>query len=431
MFKSKATCGDVQIGYCPRCNVPVLGKRCDVCGKSPLPLRFHDLGDIRPISKEEMRVLLTLIPFKEVRNYIKRRVVLLSKQPGLDYRRDVYVDGFRIGTMEYIKDGGWRYRFTPTGKGAALFLSLVGEADLNISGRGHLKGKKLNMNIDEDWKIARANECVAVLVPAANGAKVRDVFCRKVSIKKRTNMEDVISVNLGHLAYLERRALDVIRRNHPNYVAFSGGKDSEVALYLASKVGVKRALFANTGMEFPETERFVYNFADYLGIELIELKPKREFWSLVVENGIPTKDGRWCTKYLKIESLKRYRGVIVEGTRKYESLARMSNLNGKRIGNLRAVYPIRDWLALEVWMFIFMKSLPYNPLYDMGYERIGCYMCPSMLNAEFHRLRRTHPSLFRRWYEYLKKQGFSHDEIMDGAWRWQNLPPKIREIMKS
>mgnify|MGYP000312396717 CR=1 FL=1 len=249
----------MDIGYCQKCNIPIRGESCGICHSSPSSLKFHDFGDIRPALSYERKILLSLIPYKEMKSYLRRRLILLSKQPGLDYRKDVFLDGFKFGTLEYIKDIRWRWRFIPTGKGAALIYHVSKVYDLEIQPRGHMKGKKINKEIDCDWKIAKIGKCVGSVVREEKGSK---------------------------------------------NVAFSGGKDSEVVLYLAHLAGVERAVYLNTGLEFPETERFVYNFADFLGVELIELRPSNSFWDFVKEKGIPTKDRRWCTKYLKLEQLK-------------------------------------------------------------------------------------------------------------------------------
>jgi phosphoadenosine phosphosulfate reductase len=415
----------VDIGYCPRCNVPIRGKGCDICHGKIRRLKFHDMGDIRPASQHELKIILNLIHLKEVRNYLRKRLILLAKQPGLDYRKDVFVDGYKIGIVEYIKDDRWRWRFVPTGVGAALFYSLSGHIDFDMEYRGHLKGKRISRDIEEEWAIFTTGNCVGVATKTKKGTKVKDIYCRKVGTRKRSNMETAVKANTGFLRNIEKGAIRRIKREKPDYVAFSGGKDSEVALYLAAQAGVKRAVYANTGLEFPETERFVYNFAEYLDIELIEIRPNVSFWDLVKDKGIPTKDNRWCTGALKLDSLKKLSGTIVDGTRRYESFGRMLKNGSSRLGNLRVIYPIIDWLALDVWLFIHHKGLPYNPIYDMGYERIGCFMCPSMLNSEFHNLKRTHPELFKRWYNFLREQGFTHGEIMDGTWRWKNLPAKM------
>ncbi|NIR15141.1 MAG: phosphoadenosine phosphosulfate reductase family protein, partial [Desulfobacterales bacterium] len=44
--------------------------------------------------------------------------------------------------------------------------------------------------------------------------------------------------------------------------------------------------------------------------------------------------------------------------------------------------PIQNWNALEVWLYIFKEKADFNPLYNQGYHRMGCYLCPSSPLAE-------------------------------------------------
>ncbi|RAZ12576.1 hypothetical protein DK853_52575, partial [Klebsiella oxytoca] len=38
--------------------------------------------------------------------------------------------------------------------------------------------------------------------------------------------------------------------------------------------------------------------------------------------------------------------------------------------------PIVDWTDRDVWEYIRSERLPMNPLYDMGFFRVGCIGCP-------------------------------------------------------
>lgn len=38
--------------------------------------------------------------------------------------------------------------------------------------------------------------------------------------------------------------------------------------------------------------------------------------------------------------------------------------------------PIYDWEDADVWNFIHDRKMKYNPLYDKGFERVGCVGCP-------------------------------------------------------
>ena len=46
------------------------------------------------------------------------------------------------------------------------------------------------------------------------------------------------------------------------------------------------------------------------------------------------------------------------------------------------VNPIVDWQDDDVWEYIRKYNLPYNPLYDRGYHRVGCIGCPMAKSAE-------------------------------------------------
>ncbi|ENN95677.1 hypothetical protein J422_06603, partial [Methanocaldococcus villosus KIN24-T80] len=216
--------------------------------------------------------------------------------------------------------------------------------------------------------------------------------------------------------------------------SFSGGKDSSVSTLLAKKV-IKdiEVIFIDTGLEFPETLKFVNKFAKEYDINLTILKGKN-FWKYLKYYGIPTKDNRWCNSICKLEPLKeylrKYKTVYtVDGSRKFESFSR-EKLSYERksrfIKNQINIFPILYWKATDVWSWIYLNDIIYNPLYDRGFERIGCYLCPSMLSAEFLIVKQIYPELFYKWFNVLKSYGYSEEEILKGFWRWKKLPKKMK-----
>ncbi len=71
-------------------------------------------------------------------------------------------------------------------------------------------------------------------------------------------------------------------------VAWSGGKDSTVILYLVRQmVPNVDVVFNNTGVEYAETIRFIRELTAAWGLDLIETKPKKGFWKCAAEYGFP------------------------------------------------------------------------------------------------------------------------------------------------
>ena len=60
-----------------------------------------------------------------------------------------------------------------------------------------------------------------------------------------------------------------------------------------------------------------------------------------------------------------------------------------RYGGGIAVLPLLSWTLLDVWTYIWRYSVSYCPLYDEGWDRLGCVGCPQ---AGRHRV-----TQFQRW----------------------------------
>jgi len=67
------------------------------------------------------------------------------------------------------------------------------------------------------------------------------------------------------------------------FIAFSGGKDSTVLLHIVRKIYPEvKAVFSNTGLEYPEIVKFAESFP---GVETI--RPKKSFVKVLKEDGFP------------------------------------------------------------------------------------------------------------------------------------------------
>lgn len=102
------------------------------------------------------------------------------------------------------------------------------------------------------------------------------------------------------------------------WLAFSGGKDSQVLYHLALMAGVKFKAYMNlTSVDPPEVIRFVRK--NYPEVEMV--KPKMSIYNMAVEKGIlPTRRLRWCCAEYKETSGAGY--ITLIGVRKAESVRR-------------------------------------------------------------------------------------------------------------
>ena len=51
-------------------------------------------------------------------------------------------------------------------------------------------------------------------------------------------------------------------------------------------------------------------------------------------------------------------------------------IKSMREHNDTLVSPIYEWLDADIWDYIKQENIKTNPLYDRGYNRIGCIGCP-------------------------------------------------------
>lgn len=202
----------------------------------------------------------------------------------------------------------------------------------------------------------------------------------------------------------------------PLVCTYSGGKDSDVMLELFRRSGVPFEVHnSHTTVDAPQT---VYHIREkFYELELkgikCDIEPPRyngkpvSMWELIPLKGIPpTRMARYCCQVLKEGGCNnRY---IATGVRWSESIARANRGTYEVIGKnkkegiylsdevmimndnsekrrmiekceLKAksvVNPIIDWLDKDIWEFIRQEHIVYNPLYDMGYKRVGCIGCP-------------------------------------------------------
>ena len=217
----------------------------------------------------------------------------------------------------------------------------------------------------------------------------------------------------------EKRAIEYLKafepQTEPYYLCYSGGKDSDVIRILASLAGVKHDIVNNhTTVDAPETVRYIRSIPN------VQINyPEKTMWQLIVEKMMPpTRKVRYCCSDLKENGGKGR--VKITGVRKEESFSRNANAGlvqiiGKPKTTQKAaiqqevefevapkgavilnhdnaksrqfveqcyrttstlINPIVDWLEGDVWDFLGYYGCKSNPLYYLGFCRIGCVGCP-------------------------------------------------------
>lgn len=253
-----------------------------------------------------------------------------------------------------------------------------------------------------------------------------------------------------------KTAQDMSRRymNDDLYIMISGGKDSSVIQQLAVESGIKcHFVHSLTTVDAPDTVYFVrseFKRLEELGYDCKIRRPPKSMWQLIIDaNGLPPlRTMRYCCHAIKERPVRTEEGkpaFICTGVRWAESTQRktrgefealaskkdkrvvmtdviteekpvLSNdneLNRKlfedcKLRSEKVVNPIIDWSEEDVWDYIKDRELPYNPLYDRGFKRIGCVGCPMQNPKERARQFEMYPKFkdaYIRAFELGMKKG--------------------------
>ncbi|MDI6719234.1 MAG: aminotransferase class V-fold PLP-dependent enzyme [Methanomicrobiales archaeon] len=433
--------------WCERCDLPLIGRTC-ACGGAVKEIPLVQPYDVRPALAADMALLRELLEERFGCSPLPA-IVLLNKGGGIDRNDLVIVHGERFGWLSFDPITR-RFEFA-VAPGALPYLvgcATRGIVDLDramagSAGKARIGGKRIPVQTDEGegTVVVRYRGRFGTGVLKDGHIRVKEVRPVQPKTGPSPSWQDAVRANAYHLKNLERSAIRTIRQHMHDRpcanVSFSGGKDSTAVLLLARKAGVEQAFFIDTGIEFPETVEYVKR----QGVPIIE--KGGDFWTAVEKAGPPGKDHRWCCKLLKLHPLKRYLAtagpcVTIQGNRWYESWNRAAlevvsqNPNNPLQVNIS---PIRNWRALEVYLYLWWVGAEINPLYERGLERIGCYVCPAMLESEYEELKRLHPEVAARWEEFLGRwtaeRGLPEEYRTWGLWRWKELPPKMQKVCRA
>lgn len=187
-------------------------------------------------------------------------------------------------------------------------------------------------------------------------------------------------------------------------VPVSGGKDSQSCLKIAvSEVGADQVLglFCDTKFEHPKTYAHVEKLKDLYGAEIVTINAGSVPEKVKRYGRFPGGGARHCTDELKIQPTKNFLKSFAEengpvmvyyGMRMAESPERQKRYENKTHNDLyppheimprkypKYLYkmgvtfklPILMWTNHQVFEFLGGR---HNPLYDAGFDRVGCFPC--------------------------------------------------------
>ncbi len=479
--------GKMKLFWCDHCHVPLIHNECGLCTNQGRKINISPPGDVRPAFEEDKKRLLTAVKKQfgqnsanKFRDLVKNEVILLNKAPYIDKMDEIIIQGHAVGVFRYniVKqdyellpkmslataiwnpdslhyvniDIGARI---PVIKGASVLSPGVINADANIS-------------LDDPVIIVCENEVIAVglakMIGSQMGPKNRGVAI-KTKYRKKKEMElienffnswdKIIEANFHSLDILEEEAIDFIEDVGKHYkrhvVAFSGGKDSLVTLDLVAQSDVSyEIIFSDTGLEYAETIENIELIGHIYQRKVHTEKNDRwSFWERFDHFGPPSRNSRWCCKSAKLAPINELLSKLYPeerevlsfiGRRRYESYGRSKEKRVSQnpwIPQQVTASPISEWNAFEVFLYIQKHKLSklLNPLYEKGFVRVGCWLCPASSMSDFHIMKHSHPLLLsklnKKLVEYQKKYHLPKEYITWGLWRWKYLPKKVLNLLKS
>lgn len=385
MSDNVTRCG--RLYWCPTCDVPLLTiegqePRCDICGSRQDRPRYA-ASDMRPVFKPEHD--------------------FLAHQLSVGIPNDIFYNRRRI-----IYRGQSLLSFTL--REGALVLRKENLAN----NRRHIDG------LEDDY----------------------EDYLRKV-----------VRANQSVLQILENEAGEFIRKtaqqypNRDRFVSFSGGKDSTVVASLVQEsLGNVSLFFADTTLEHDETVKYISDFAQSRGFRLESRSSRNDFFDMSRKLDPPSRIMRWCCSVFKAYPINLFWSSLdqyvlgFDGIRRAESRGRNGYpriFQSEKFVRQITARPLLYWNSLAVWLYIFHKGLPFNPLYEKGYARIGCFLCP--YNTDYDDLLNSYYQTpgWQQWLDFL--QGYAREQYSNrpddwiNAWvhqgYWKQRKPRKRNVI--
>lgn len=338
-------------------------------------------------------------------------------------------------------------------------------------------GKTIYLNADKSTKILTFTIENKIM-------KIKKNMIEEVLSKfKNKTIQEEIEENKYRLDELERVSIEETEKcllkypNHNFRISDSGGKDSSVCYYISKKamdnIGKKDydMDFFNTTNDTADTYKIVKsNMIKVLEHQLgrepgnNEIKEAYSKWIHNPEMGwyqwlkevknyyLPSIMVRNCCSTYKEGRSKDILGkkddvVMLLGMRKYESAKRshydwyLNDAMDKKLEetglskyklnvprNWVRFLPIVEWRDEDIWMYMIRENIPFNRMYKLGFNRVGCLLCPYASDYVDLLIEKHYKFLWDRWcniveinydlYNVENRLKWTKDEyIQQGKWK--------------
>lgn len=219
-----------------------------------------------------------------------------------------------------------------------------------------------------------------------------------------------------------------------NICSVSGGKDSTALYCLMVEYHGKDFLpiFADTGHEHPVTINYVRNLHHMAGgpeVQIVKAnfdkqlakkgfsKTEYTFLDMMLWKGrAPSTKAQFCTEHLKLWPIKffllknfpSHTWIMHTGIRAGESTRRskMQPFAWNDFFDCLSILPMIYQSETDQFQYLQTKNVPPNPLYALGYGRVGCFPCIHSNKTElsllpdwaWDRLNHYEDRLHRSWF---------------------------------
>ena len=203
------------------------------------------------------------------------------------------------------------------------------------------------------------------------------------------DLVDALAAEYAEKSPLEIMAL-ALSQQGDIAISFSGAEDV-VLIDMAANLGKPFRVFSlDTGRLHPETYQFIDTVRQHYNIDIEICFPESEaVQQLVTEKGMFSffKDGHQeCCGVRKVAPLRKKLATLdgwITGQRKDQSPGTRNDIpviqadvGFSGIGKQLIKYnPLANWSSADVWNYIRLMEIPYNPLHARGFTSIGCEPC--------------------------------------------------------